>query len=26
VTAEMVAPFFVSPWPSWAHPLGALRD
>ena len=26
VTAEMVAPFFVSPWPSWAHPLRELRD
>ena len=24
VTAEMVAPFFVSPWPVWAHPLAAL--
>lgn len=24
VTAEMVAPFFVSPWPAWAHPLAAL--
>lgn len=24
VTAEMVAPFFVSPWPLWAHPLAAL--
>jgi len=24
VTAEMVAPFFVSPWPSWAHPLREL--
>ena len=24
VTAEMVAPFFVSPWPSWAHPLRGL--
>jgi len=26
VTVEMVAPFFVSPWPSWAHPLRELRD
>lgn len=26
VTAEMVAPFFDSPWPSWAHPLRELRD
>jgi len=26
VTAEMVDPFFVSPWPSWAHPLRELRD
>jgi enoyl-CoA hydratase len=24
VTAEMVVPFFVSPWPSWAHPLREL--
>ena len=24
VTAEMVDPFFVSPWPSWAHPLREL--
>jgi len=26
VTTEMVEPFFVSPWPSWAHPLRELRD
>lgn len=26
VTADMVAPFFVSPWPDWAHPLRTLRD
>ena len=26
VRAEMVAPFFVSPWPTWAHPLRELRD
>jgi len=26
VTAAMIAPFFVSPWPSWAHPLRELRD
>jgi len=26
VTAEMVAPFFVSPWPAHAHPLAGLRD
>ncbi|HCE27421.1 MAG TPA: 3-hydroxyisobutyryl-CoA hydrolase [Comamonadaceae bacterium] len=25
VTPEMVAPFFVSPWPAHAHPLAALR-
>lgn len=25
VTSEMVAPFFVSPWPAHAHPLAALR-
>ena len=25
VTPEMVAPFFVSPWPAHAHPLTALR-
>lgn len=25
VTPEMVAPFFVSPWPVHAHPLTALR-
>ena len=25
VTPEMVAPFFVSPWPAHAHPLVALR-
>ena len=25
VTPEMVAPFFVSPWPTHAHPLIALR-
>lgn len=25
VTPEMVAPFFDSPWPAWAHPLAALR-
>ena len=25
VTAEMVAPFFDSPWPAWAHPLAHLR-
>ena len=24
VTPEMVAPFFVSPWPAHAHPLAAL--
>ena len=24
VTPEMVAPFFESPWPAWAHPLSAL--
>ena len=24
VTPEMVAPFFASPWPTWAHPLAAL--
>jgi enoyl-CoA hydratase/carnithine racemase len=24
VTAEMVAPFFHSPWPAWAHPLAQL--
>ena len=24
VTEEMVLPFFVSPWPAWAHPLAAL--
>ena len=26
VTTDMVAPFFVSPWPRWAHPLRALSD
>ena len=26
VTPEMVGPFFVSPWPSAAHPLRDLRD
>ena len=25
VGAEMVAPFFASPWPAYAHPLAALR-
>lgn len=25
VTAAMVEPFFVSPWPAWAHPLATLR-
>jgi enoyl-CoA hydratase/carnithine racemase len=25
VSADMVAPFFVSPWPPHAHPLAALR-
>jgi enoyl-CoA hydratase/carnithine racemase len=25
VSAEMVAPFFLSPWPPHAHPLAALR-
>ena len=25
VTAAMVAPFFDSPWPAHAHPLGHLR-
>ena len=25
VTPEMVAPFFVSPWPTHAHPLASLR-
>ncbi len=25
VTPDMVAPFFVSPWPAHAHPLAALR-
>jgi enoyl-CoA hydratase len=25
VTPGMVAPFFDSPWPAWAHPLAALR-
>lgn len=25
VTADMVAPFFGSPWPAWAHPLAHLR-
>ncbi|MEK8033931.1 enoyl-CoA hydratase/isomerase family protein [Ideonella sp. DXS29W] len=25
VTTEMVAPFFDSPWPAWAHPLAHLR-
>jgi enoyl-CoA hydratase len=25
VTPAMVAPFFVSPWPAWAHPLRDLR-
>lgn len=24
VTPEMVAPFFASPWPAWAHPLAHL--
>lgn len=24
VTPEMVAPFFVSPWPAHAHPLAQL--
>lgn len=24
VTPEMVAPFFKSPWPAWAHPLRTL--
>jgi enoyl-CoA hydratase len=24
VTPEMVAPFFISPWPAWAHPLRTL--
>lgn len=24
VTPEMVVPFFVSPWPAWAHPLRHL--
>ncbi len=24
VTPDMVAPFFDSPWPAWAHPLSAL--
>ena len=24
VTPDMVAPFFVSPWPAWAHPLRGL--
>ncbi|MGP1630128.1 MAG: enoyl-CoA hydratase/isomerase family protein, partial [Giesbergeria sp.] len=24
VLPEMVAPFFESPWPTWAHPLAAL--
>lgn len=24
VVPEMVAPFFASPWPAWAHPLRAL--
>jgi len=26
ITPEMVGPFFVSPWPSEAHPLRDLRD
>lgn len=26
ITPEMVRPFFVSPWPSEAHPLRDLRD
>ncbi|HEY9207567.1 enoyl-CoA hydratase/isomerase family protein [Acidovorax soli] len=25
VAPEMVAPFFASPWPAYAHPLAALR-
>jgi enoyl-CoA hydratase len=25
VTPEQVAPFFVSPWPAWAHPLRGLE-
>ncbi len=25
VTADMVAPFFLSPWPSHAHPLASLK-
>lgn len=25
VTPDLVAPFFHSPWPAWAHPLAALR-
>jgi enoyl-CoA hydratase/carnithine racemase len=25
VTPDMVAPFFDSPWPAWAHPLACLR-
>lgn len=25
VTPGMVAPFFASPWPAWAHPLAHLR-
>lgn len=25
ITPDMVAPFFVSPWPSHAHPLASLR-
>jgi len=25
VTPAMVAPFFISPWPAWAHPLRDLR-
>jgi hypothetical protein len=24
VTNDMVAPFFVSPWPNYAHPLAHL--
>lgn len=24
ITPEMVAPFFISPWPAWAHPLRTL--
>ncbi len=26
VSAEMVEPFFISPWPAHAHPLRGLRD